>query len=334
MRFFLDIIPIVTQSLHSTHFRVWHIMIWKIALLPLSSVPAIMRPMIKQLLNAMRPKQWVKNGILFTALVFDQQLLHLSSLLRTFGGFFIFCMGASAVYLINDLVDLEQDRQHPLKRNRPLASGKLSKNVAATAAIIFSIVALGLGFWLEMKFGLIILAYMVLNLVYSFYLKNIPIIDVLVIAAGFVLRVGAGVVLVTVQRFSPWMYVCVTLISLFMGLGKRRAEMVLLADNANSHRRVLDGYTLSFIDHLLSIVSSTTILAYSLYTFSAENLPPNHLMMLTIPFVIYGIFRYLYLVHVQAEGGAPEELLLSDKPLMATVALWGITSVAILYFSI
>ncbi|HUV11984.1 MAG TPA: decaprenyl-phosphate phosphoribosyltransferase, partial [Acidobacteriota bacterium] len=271
---------------------------------------------------------------LFTALVFDQQLLHLSSLLRTLGGFFIFCMGASAVYLINDLVDLEQDRQHPLKRKRPLASGKLSKNAAATAAIIFSIVALGLGFWLEMKFGLIILAYMVLNLVYSFYLKNIPIIDVLVIAAGFVLRVGAGVVLVTVQRFSPWMYVCVTLISLFMGLGKRRAEMVLLADNANSHRRVLDGYTLSFIDHLLSIVSSTTILAYSLYTFSAENLPPNHLMMLTIPFVIYGIFRYLYLVHVQAEGGAPEELLLSDKPLMATVALWGITSVAILYFSI
>ncbi|MCJ7570176.1 MAG: decaprenyl-phosphate phosphoribosyltransferase [Anaerolineales bacterium] len=309
-------------------------MIWKIALLPLSSVPAIMRPMVNQLLNAMRPKQWVKNGILFTALVFDQQLLHLSSLLRTLGGFFIFCMGASAVYLINDLVDLEQDRQHPLKRKRPLASGKLSKNAAATAAIIFSIVALGLGFWLEMKFGLIILAYMVLNLVYSFYLKNIPIIDVLVIAAGFVLRVGAGVVLVTVQRFSPWMYVCVTLISLFMGLGKRRAEMVLLADNANSHRRVLDGYTLSFIDHLLSIVSSTTILAYSLYTFSAENLPPNHLMMLTIPFVIYGIFRYLYLVHVQAEGGAPEELLLSDKPLMATVALWGITSVAILYFSV
>ncbi len=246
----------------------------------------------------------------------------------------MFCLGASAVYLINDLADLEQDRQHPLKRERPLASGKLSQNVATTAAITFSIVALGLGFWLEIKFGLIILTYMVLNLLYSFYLKHIPIIDVLAIAAGFVLRVGAGVVLITVQRFSPWMYVCVTLISLFMALGKRRAEMVLLADNANSHRRVLDGYTLSFIDHLLSIVSSTTILAYSLYTFSAENLPGNHLMMLTIPFVIYGIFRYLFLIHVKAEGGAPEELLLSDKPLMATVALWGLTAIAILYFSI
>ncbi len=290
--------------------------------------------MMKHLLNAMRPKQWVKNGILFTALVFDQKLLHLPSFLKTLGGFFLFCLGASAVYLINDLADIEQDRQHPLKRNRPLASGKLSKNVATTAAVVFSIVALGLGFWLEIKFGLILLTYMVLNLLYSFYLKHIPIIDVLVIAAGFVLRVGAGVVLITVQRFSPWMYVCVTLISLFMGLGKRRAEMVLLAEDANSHRRVLDGYTLSFIDHLLSIVSSTTILAYSLYTFSAENLPGNHLMMLTIPFVIYGIFRYLFLIHVKAEGGAPEELLLSDKPLMATVALWGLTAIAILYFSL
>ncbi len=309
-------------------------MIWVIALLPLPDVPAIMRPMMKHLLYAMRPKQWVKNGILFTALVFDQKLLQLPSFLKTLGGFFVFCLGASAVYLINDLADIEQDRQHPLKRNRPVASGKLSKNVATTAAVLFSIVALGFGFWLEIKFGLILLTYMVLNLLYSFYLKHIPIIDVLVIATGFVLRVGAGVVLITVQRFSPWMYVCVTLISLFMGLGKRRAEMVLLADNAHSHRRVLDGYTLSFIDHLLSIVSSTTILAYSLYTFSAENLPGNHLMMLTIPFVIYGIFRYLFLIHVKAEGGAPEELLLSDKPLMITVALWGLTTVAILYPSL
>lgn len=309
-------------------------MIWATSLLPPLEVPAIMRPMLKNLLKAMRPKQWIKNGLIFTALVFDQQLFNLSSFLRTFGGFLIFCLGASAVYLVNDLADLEQDRQHPVKRTRPLASGKLSKNVATIAAVLFSITALGLGFWLGIKFGLILLTYMVLNLLYSFYLKHIPIIDVLVIAAGFVLRVGAGVVLITVQRFSPWMYVCVTLISLFMGLGKRRAEMVLLADDANSHRRVLDGYTLSFIDHLLSIVSSTTILAYALYTFTAENLQDNYLMMLTIPFVIYGIFRYLFLIHVKAEGGAPEELLLSDKPLMATVALWGLTAVAILYFSL
>jgi 4-hydroxybenzoate polyprenyltransferase len=280
-----------------------------------------MRPMLKNLLKAMRPKQWVKNSLIFTALVFDQQLFNLSSFLRTLEGFFVFCLGASAIYLINDLVDLEQDQQHPVKRTRPLASGKLSKKVATIAAVLFSVTALGLGFSLEIKFGIILLTYMVLNLLYSFYLKHIPI-------------VGAGVVLITVQRFSPWMYVCVTLLSLFMGLGKRRAEMVLLADDANSHRRVLDGYTLSFIDHLLSIVSSTTILAYALYTFTAENLEGNYLMMLTIPFVIYGIFRYLYLIHVKAEGGAPEDLLLSDKPLMATVALWGLTAVAILYFSL
>ena len=302
--------------------------------MPRAHIPAIIRRMWKALLSAMRPKQWIKNFIVFTALVFDQQLFVLQPLAKTGAAFVLLCLAASAVYLINDLADLEQDRQHPVKRLRPLASGRLSPGSARTAAVLYAACALGFGLLLSPGFALIVASYMGLNLLYSFYLKHIPIIDVLVLASGFVLRVGAGVVLITVQRFSPWMYVCVTLLALFIGLGKRRAEMVLLADRANEHRRVLDGYTLPFIDHLLSIVSSTTIVAYSLYTFSAENLPGNHLMMLTIPFVIYGIFRYLYLIHVEGAGGAPEELLLRDRALLATTGLWALSVVIVLYLSL
>lgn len=290
-----------------------------------------MLDMFTALIKSMRPKQWVKNGIIFTALVFDQQLLSMQPFFKTAVGFILLCLGASSVYLMNDLVDLEQDRAHPVKRNRPIASGRLPLNWARYAAIGFVAVAVGGSFLLETDFGLIVLAYLLLNLLYSFVLKHVAIIDVMVLASFFVLRVAAGVTLITVQRFSPWMYVCVTVLALFMGLGKRRAEMILLSDKANSHRRVLDGYTISFIDQLLSIVSSTTIVAYSLYTFSAENLPENHAMMLTIPFVIYGIFRYLFLIHVKGEGGAPEDLLLEDLPLMGTVFLWALSAVLVLY---
>jgi 4-hydroxybenzoate polyprenyltransferase len=294
-------------------------------------LPAIILPMLIQLLKAMRPKQWIKNGLVFAALVFDQQLLILEPFLITVAGFILLSLGASSVYLINDIADLDQDRQHPTKRFRPLASGVLPVRVARIAAVVYFIFALGVGFALNRWFGVIMLTYLIMNLFYSFWLKHVPIIDVLVLATGFVLRVAAGVSLVTVQRFSPWLYVCTTLLALFMGLGKRRAELVLLADEANSHRRVLDGYTESFLDQLIVIVSSSTIMAYSLYTFSAANLPTNNLMMLTIPFVIYGIFRYLYLVNVENSGGAPEELVLSDWPLLTTFVLWGLTSILILY---
>jgi 4-hydroxybenzoate polyprenyltransferase len=289
--------------------------------------------MLRALVKSVRPKQWVKNGIIFTALLFDQQLLQVTPFLRTLAGFALLCLGAGAVYLMNDLVDLEQDRAHPVKRNRPIASGRLPVPIARGASVAFFIISLAGSFLLEPNFGWVLVTYLGLNLLYSFYLKHIAIIDVLVLASFFILRVAAGVTLITVQRFSPWMYVCVTLLALFMGLGKRRAEMVLLAEKANSHRSVLDGYTISFIDQLLSIVSSTTIVAYALYTFSARNLPENHTMMLTIPFVIYGIFRYLFLIHVKEEGGAPEELLLEDIPLLSTVALWGLSVVFVLYLS-
>lgn len=288
--------------------------------------------MLRLLLKSMRPRQWPKNLFIFAALVFDRQLFSLLPLLHVVAGFVILCLASGVVYLINDLVDLPYDRQHPTKRNRPLASGRLSVRAGTTAAAILATLTLAASFGLDSTFGLIVAGYVVSNLLYSFWLKHIPIIDVFVVASGFVLRVAAGVVLLTVERFSPWLYVCTTLLALYIGFGKRRAEMVLLADGANAHRRVLDGYTVPLLDHLIVIVSGTSIVAYSLYTFSAVNLPSNHLMMLTIPFVMYGILRYLLLIHVNNAGGAPEEMLLTDRPLLATVLLWGLASIAILYF--
>jgi len=290
-----------------------------------------MREMLKSIIREMRPRQWAKNVFIFAALVFDEQLTQKEPLLRTIAGFILLCLISSAVYIMNDVADVESDRQHPTKRNRPIAAGQLSVPLALVLAVAMAAFALAAGFALEPGFGWIITLYFVINLLYSLWLKHKPIIDVMIIAAGFVLRVAAGVVLIEVTRFSPWLYVCTTLLALIIGFGKRRAEIILLADGANAHRKVLDGYTIGFLDQLIVVVSATTIMAYSLYTFSALNLPSNHLMMLTIPFVIYGVFRYLYLIHVEDAGGAPEELILSDRPLLATLVLWGLLAVVILY---
>ena len=287
--------------------------------------------MLRALIRTLRPRQWVKNGFIFAALVFDGQVVSAIPLLLTVAGFAVFCLASSAVYVINDLADIEEDRVHPVKRLRPLPSGALPVPVARLAAAGLVLVAMVAGWLLSTGFAAVVLAYLLLNLAYSLRLKHVPIIDVFFVAAGFVLRVGAGEALITVERFSPWLYVCTTLLALFLALGKRRAELKLLADSAGFHRRVLDGYTIPLLDNLLVIVSSTTIMAYSLYTFSAENLPGNHLMMLTIPFVIYGIFRYVWLAQVQDAGGAPEALLVSDRPLLATVIMWGLSATAILY---
>jgi len=287
--------------------------------------------MLLGLLRSMRPTQWAKNVFVFAALVFDQKLLAPAPFLRTLAGFGLFCLASSVVYLVNDVADLHSDRQHPTKRNRPIASGVVPPAAALVTAAVLGAGALAGGFLLGTAFGAIITAFLGLNLLYSFWLKHVPIVDVFIVAAGFVLRVGGGVSLIVVTRFSPWLYVCTTLLALYIGFGKRRAEMVLVADASNNTRRVLDGYTISFLDQLIVIVSATTIVAYSLYTFSAENLPKNHTMMLTIPFVIYGIFRYLYLIHVENSGGAPEELVLKDRPLMATLLLWGLAAIAVLY---
>ncbi|HNB41725.1 MAG TPA: decaprenyl-phosphate phosphoribosyltransferase, partial [Anaerolineales bacterium] len=283
--------------------------------------------------KTMRPRQWTKNVFIFAALVFDKQLFIVDSFLRTLAGFALFCLISSCVYIFNDLADVEADRQHPEKKNRPIASGKLPVSAAWTAGIVFVILTLGLAYLLAPTFAGVVAGYFLLNLAYSNYLKHIPILDVLIISIGFVLRVGAGVTLIAVERFSPWLYIVMFLLSLFLGFGKRRAELALLAHGAGSHRKVLDGYTLPLLDQYIMIVSGTTIVAYSLYTFSAPNVPENHSMMLTIPFLVYAIFRYLYLIEVEHAGGTPEEVLLSDRPFQISMLLWAVTVIIIFYFS-
>jgi 4-hydroxybenzoate polyprenyltransferase len=289
--------------------------------------------MLKALFKTMRPRQWTKNGFVFFALIFDKQLFVLESFLRTLEGFFLFCLISSVIYIINDIADIESDRKHPEKRKRPLASGALPVHTAWIAAIGLTVIALPLGYLLSPAFAAVLLAYLVIQLAYSKWLKHLPIIDVLIIAAGFVLRVHSGVTLIEVERFSPWLYVVTTLGALYLGLGKRRAELNLLAQGAGAHRKVLDGYTIPVLDQYVTIVSAATILTYSLYTFSAPNLPENNSMMLTIPFIVYIIFRYLYLIQVTHSAGAPDEVLLTDTPIQIALALFGITVLIIFYLA-
>jgi 4-hydroxybenzoate polyprenyltransferase len=286
---------------------------------------------ILSLLKSMRPKQWLKNIFVYAALVFDLKLTSLPHLLQTTGGFVLMCLGSGCVYLINDLADIEKDRQHPRKRNRPLASGELGVGTARAAAIAIGVICLVLAFLLNTGFGIVLAIYLLLQVAYSFWLKNLVIIDVMVVAAGFLLRVAAGVPLADAERFSPWLYICMMLGALLVGFGKRRHELTLLKDNANAHRESLQEYNLPLLDHAISIVTASTLLAYALYTFSADNLPAGNLMMLTIPFVFYCIFRYLYLLHVKGIGGAPEEIILSDRPLQVTILLWGVSVGVVMY---
>jgi 4-hydroxybenzoate polyprenyltransferase len=289
------------------------------------------KEVIASLVKTMRPRQWAKNIFIFAALTFDVKLFNPYYLSRTVAGFVLLCLVSGTIYIINDLADIEKDRQHPRKRNRPLASGQLSTRVAVVAAVVIPLVTLPLAFLLNPVFGGILTGYVLIQIAYSFWLKNIVIIDVMLIAAGFLLRVAAGVPLVEAERFSPWLYICMTLLALLISFGKRRHELVLLKENANAHRQSLEDYNLPLLDQAITIVTASTLLAYALYTFSAEGLPPNHTMMLTIPFVLYAIFRYLYLVHVKGMGGAPEEIALSDRPLQVTVILWGLSVVITMY---
>ncbi len=286
---------------------------------------------LRALIKTMRPQQWLKNILIFAALVFDGKLGVIPDLVRTSIGFLLFCLVSSAVYIINDLADVESDRLHPKKRYRPIAAGVLPVSVARSAAVVIVGLSFPLAYLLSPTFALVLLSYFLLNLAYSKWLKHVPIIDVFVLASFYVLRVVAGLTIIHVARFSPWLYVVTTLLALYVGFGKRRAELALLAEEANSHRKVLDGYTIPLLDQFITIVSAATIGAYSLYTFSAVNLPENHAMMLTIPFAIYGIFRYLYLVQIKQGGGAPEEELFRDRPLQIAIVLWGLAVVLILY---
>ena len=278
----------------------------------------------------MRPHQWTKNAIIFAALVFDVKLLNPTYLWRTVAGFVLFCLVSGTVYTINDLVDLQNDRRHPKKRRRPLPAGELTPRLAVVAAFVMSTGSLLAAYRLDARFALALAGYLVLQLVYSFVLKHIVLVDVIAIAAGFVLRVAAGAPLAE-ATISPWLYICTILLSLFLGLSKRRGELITLEGEAENHRPILKHYNVYLLDQLIGMVTSSTILAYALYTFSAPNLPPNHGMMLTIPFVIYGLFRYMYLIHADQCTLAPDEVLLTDRPSLANIALWGLTAVTILY---
>jgi 4-hydroxybenzoate polyprenyltransferase len=286
---------------------------------------------IKPLIRTMRPNQYTKNVFVWAALLFDRKLFVIQPFLRTLITFILFCLISSAVYIINDLVDVEKDRLHPTKCKRAIASGALSPRVAGVAAALIVLLCLPVAIWLDSGLVLILYGYLGLMIAYSFWLKNMVIVDVLTIAVGFVLRVAAGVVVVDANNFSPWIYVCMTLLALFLALGKRRQEIVLMKDDGGSTRTILQEYNLRFLDEMLALVTSTTVMAYSLYTFSAPNLPPDHLMMLTIPFVLYGLFRYLYLIHVRGETDPPDAVALKDRPLQFDLLLFGAVVIVLFY---
>jgi len=286
---------------------------------------------IVALIKSMRPRQWTKNVFVFVPLFFDRKLNDPESVLRTLEAFVLLCLMSSAVYLMNDLVDIDKDRQHPVKKNRPLPAGELSPVVAAVAAVILAVSSLVAGYLLSPSLAIVLGLYLLIQIAYSLWLKNVVLVDVLVIASGFLLRIAAGVAVIEVERFSPWLYVFSGFLALFLVLGKRRHELVLLGEGGASHRSILSEYNIDLIDRMLGIVTTGAVVAYSLYTFLAEGLPENHVMMLTIPFVLYAIFRWLYLIHIRHEGGAPEEIVLRDRPFQLTIILWGIVAFIALY---
>jgi 4-hydroxybenzoate polyprenyltransferase len=282
--------------------------------------------------SSLRPGQWTKNLLVFAGLVFGGRLLNTDAVAAAAIAFAVFCALSSAGYLFNDIRDREVDRRHPLKQSRPIASGQLSISAALTLAGILAAIALSMAAAISPGLAVVATAYAVLLALYSVLLKNLVIIDVLTIAGGFVLRAIAGAVAVRVP-FSAWLLVCTTLLALFLGLSKRRHELVLLGEAAVDHRRILHEYSPYLLDQMIAVVTASTLIAYTFYSISAETAARlgTPRLGLTIPFVLYGIFRYLYLVHQRHGGGSPAAMLLTDRPLLACVALWIATVATLLY---
>lgn len=285
-------------------------------------------PVWLALIRTMRPKQWIKNLLVFAAFVFtiNERWRPLSDsmwnlLARSAATFALFSLISSSIYLLNDVLDAEKDRQHPTKRNRPVAAGQLRPGLAVFTAVLLMPACLVAAYRLSPPFAGIVVGYLLLQFGYIFLLKNLVLLDVFILAIGFVLRAISGAVVIG-AAISPWLYIVTLLGALFLGLCKRRNELLLLDSAAADHRKNLASYTPSLVDSLTSIAASSTIMAYSLYTFTSPRLPADNLMMLTIPFVIFGLFRYLYLAHTQNAGGSPEEIFLKDKPLLGTIGLW------------
>ena len=285
---------------------------------------------MKALLVSLRPKQWVKNLLLFAGLLFTLDQSHTA---RQFGqvalGFALFCALSSTVYLINDIADRESDKLHPKKRRRPIAAGELSPALALSAAAVLGTAGLAASFFLGTRFGAVALLYFVVTLGYTFRFKHIVIVDVLVLAAGFVFRAIAGAFVIHVG-ISPWLVLCTLMLALFLGLSKRRAELISVQRSGTpGTRRILDEYSPALLDQMIVIVSSVSLMSYSLYTVNSPMAQTHHYLMLTIPFVIYGIFRYLYLMHRHSLGESPDAVLVEDRPMLINVLLWGLTSALI-----
>jgi 4-hydroxybenzoate polyprenyltransferase len=296
--------------------------------------------MLRDILRSMRMYQWTKNLVLFAGVIFTLKFLSAPYLLDVVAGFFLFSLSVSGIYLLNDVVDIERDRLHPVKRSRPIASGALPVRAAASAAFALLAVGLGGSLLLGIRFGLVAAAYVVLTLAYSLALKQVVLLDVLSIALGFVLRAVAGVELVVDRAgptgepiaISPWLLVCAFFLALFLAIGKRRHELSTLEAAASRHRAALEAYTLTLLDQLVAVVTGATVLAYSIYTIAPETAAkfPGRPLFLTIPFVLYGVFRYLYLMYAEEKGGNPSEHLLRDRATLINVVLWGGVVLAIL----
>ena len=284
---------------------------------------------LRALLISFRPRQWTKNLLVYFALLFtinqEWQFGTSASAMNLFGrstaAFGLFCLATSAIYILNDLVDAKKDREHPKKRYRPAAMGTLTPVIGVVAIAFMSCSGLVLAWILDRDFGSLLLIYLLSMFAYSAYLKRIVIVDIMVISAGFVLRAAAGAVVIDVT-ISPWLYICTSLGALFLGFAKRLNESVVAGIEASTQREVFEKYSPRLLEQLIAIVAPATLVSYILYTFSADNLPDNQSMMLTIPFVMYGLFRYLYLVHDKNLGESPEEILLRDVPTITNLFLW------------
>lgn len=299
----------------------------------MNSVNSVPLTTVSALFRTMRPKQWSKNLVIFAGLIFAQYLFEPEAFIKTLAAFVLFCLLSSAIYIINDIKDVNRDRAHPLKSKRPIAAGELSLSAATIAAVVISGGSLLGAFWLDPGFGGITVLYFLLLSAYSFALKHLVILDVLTVAIGFVLRAIAGAVVLHVQ-FSSWLLLCTILLALFLGLSKRRHEIVLLGENAQTHRKILDEYSPHLLDQMIGVVTASTLMAYALYTMAPETKVKfgTSYMIFTIPFVIYGIFRYLYLMHKKELGGDPTTILVTDMPILINVVLWILVSIGLIYF--
>jgi 4-hydroxybenzoate polyprenyltransferase len=285
------------------------------------------------IIRLMRPRQWTKNLVVFAGVAFAQRATNADDLLKAMGAFGVFCILSGVVYIVNDIIDREADRRHPIKCNRPIASGAVSVRTAETLAVMLAAAGILAAFSLSTPFAVVACSYLALMLSYSRWLKHVVILDVFSISAGFVLRAVAGAAVIGVE-ISSWLIVCTILLSLFLGMSKRRHELVVLETDAVSHRPILAEYSPELLDQMISVVTASTVIAYALYTLSPETVAKfhTHALSLTIPFVLYGIFRYLYLVHKRDLGGSPERVLLEDKPLLVAVAAWALCVAIVIYY--